>query len=174
MYRLLGELTSRKMKFASFETVVEMIYERLPGQKSDYSKGAQTAVSFAGGYIAGILCAIVSHPADVMVSKLNAERKAGEGFGAAMGRIYQNIGFMGLWNGLPVRIVMIGQSNFRCDCAPLSLTNNLIPGTLTGLQWMIYGRSYVLSMIPSANNPADYFKIFMGLPTTGGAPPPEK
>jgi solute carrier family 25 (mitochondrial phosphate transporter), member 3 len=30
-------------------------------------------------------------------------------------------------------------------------------GTLTGLQWMIY----------------DSFKIFMGLPTTGGAAPPE-
>jgi solute carrier family 25 phosphate transporter 3 len=29
-------------------------------------------------------------------------------------------------------------------------------GTLTGLQWMIY----------------DSFKIFMGLPTTGGAAPP--
>ena len=25
-----------------------------------------------------------------------------------MGRIYKEIGFMGLWNGLPVRIVMIG------------------------------------------------------------------
>jgi len=32
-----------------------------------------------------------------------------------MNRIYQRIGFAGLWNGLPVRIVMIG--------------------TLTGLQW---------------------------------------
>ena len=47
------------MKFASFETVVEMIYHRLPGQKSDYGRAAQTGVSFAGGYIAGILCAIV-------------------------------------------------------------------------------------------------------------------
>lgn len=53
------------MKFASFETVVEMIYNYLPGKKSDYGKLAQTGVSFAGGYIAGILCAIVSHPADV-------------------------------------------------------------------------------------------------------------
>jgi solute carrier family 25 phosphate transporter 3 len=96
------------MKFASFETVVEMIYARLPGEKKDYSKGAQTGVSFAGGYIAGILCAIVSHPADVMVSKLNANRQAGEAFGAATGRIYKEIGFGGLWNGLPVRIVMIG------------------------------------------------------------------
>lgn len=124
------------MKFASFETIVEMIYDRLPGTKDDYSKAAQTGVSFTGGYLAGILCAVVSHPADVMVSKLNANRAPGEAFGAAMGRIYKDIGFAGLWNGLPVRIVMIG--------------------TLTGLQWMIY----------------DYFKIFMGFPTTGGAAPP--
>jgi solute carrier family 25 (mitochondrial phosphate transporter), member 3 len=96
------------MKFASFETTVEQIYKRMPGKKEDYSKAAQTGVSFAGGYIAGILCALVSHPADVMVSKLNAERAPGEAFGAAMSRIYKRIGFVGLWNGLPVRIVMIG------------------------------------------------------------------
>lgn len=53
-----------------------------------------------------------------MVSKLNSNRAPGEAFGSAMGRIYKDIGFGGLWNGLPVRIVMIG--------------------TLTGLQWMIY------------------------------------
>lgn len=107
------------MKFASFETIVEMIYERLPGQKSDYSKAAQTGVSFAGGYAAGILCAIVSHPADVLVSKLNAYREPGEAFGAVVSRIYKDIGMVGLLtSGLPLRIVMIG--------------------TLTGLQWMIY------------------------------------
>ncbi|KAJ9625063.1 Cu/Pi carrier [Taxawa tesnikishii (nom. ined.)] len=140
LYPLWGrQIPYTMMKFASFETIVEAIYHRLPGTKQDYGKAAQTAVSFTGGYLAGILCAIVSHPADVMVSKLNASRQPGEAFGAAMGRIYKDIGFAGLWNGLPVRIVMIG--------------------TLTGLQWMIY----------------DYFKIFMGLPTTGGgAPPPNK
>ena len=98
-----------------------MIYARMDKPKNEYGKGVQTAVSFSGGYLAGILCAIVSHPADVMVSKLNADRKPGESFGGATGRIYKNIGFSGLWNGLPVRIVMIG--------------------TLTGLQWMIYGMS---------------------------------
>ena len=108
LYPLWGrQIPYTMMKFASFETVVEMIYDRLPGTKSDYSKAAQTGVSFAGGYIAGILCAIVSHPADVMVSKLNADRQPGESFGGAMGRIYKNIGFAGLWNGLPVRIVMV-------------------------------------------------------------------
>jgi len=53
-----------------------------------------------------------------MVSKLNANRAPGEPSGAAVSRIYKDIGFRGLWNGLPVRIVMIG--------------------TLTGLQWLIY------------------------------------
>ncbi|KAE8148655.1 mitochondrial carrier domain-containing protein [Aspergillus avenaceus] len=139
LYPLWGrQIPYTMMKFASFETIVEMIYKSLPGQKSDYNKGAQTTVAFTGGYLAGILCAIVSHPADVMVSKLNANRQSGEAFGAAMGRIYKDIGFKGLWNGLPVRIVMIG--------------------TLTGLQWMIY----------------DSFKIFMGLPTTGGGPAAEQ
>ncbi|KAG6011928.1 hypothetical protein E4U54_007835 [Claviceps lovelessii] len=139
LYPLWGrQIPYTMMKFASFETIVEIIYDRLPGQKSDYSKAAQTGVSFTGGYLAGILCAIVSHPADVMVSKLNTNRASGEPFASALGRIYKDIGFGGLWNGLPVRIVMIG--------------------TLTGLQWMIY----------------DYFKIFMGLPTTGGPPPQEK
>ncbi len=93
------------MKFASFETIVSAIYNYLPGQKADYGKGTQTAVAFTGGYLAGILCAIVSHPADVMVSKLNADRAPGESFGGAMSRIYTKIGFGGLWNGLPVRIV---------------------------------------------------------------------
>ncbi|PYH79747.1 mitochondrial carrier [Aspergillus uvarum CBS 121591] len=139
LYPLWGrQIPYTMMKFASFETIVEMIYNYLPGQKSDYNKGAQTTVAFTGGYLAGILCALVSHPADVMVSKLNANRQPGEAFGAAMSRIYKDIGFRGLWNGLPVRIVMIG--------------------TLTGLQWMIY----------------DSFKIFMGLPTTGGGPAAEK
>jgi len=70
LYPLWGrQIPYTMMKFASFETIVEAIYNYLPGQKSDYGKGAQTAVSFTGGYAAGILCAIVSHPADVMVSQ---------------------------------------------------------------------------------------------------------
>ncbi|KPI44828.1 putative mitochondrial phosphate carrier protein [Cyphellophora attinorum] len=139
LYPLWGrQIPYTMMKFASFENIVAAIYNYLPGTKDDYGKGTQTAVAFTGGYLAGILCAIVSHPADVMVSKLNANRAPGEAFGAAIGRIYKDIGFGGLWNGLPVRIVMIG--------------------TLTGFQWMIY----------------DSFKVFVGLPTTGGGTAPKE
>ena len=57
------------MKFASFETVVEMIYKyAIPAPKNECSKNLQLVVSFAGGYIAGVFCAIVSHPADNLVS----------------------------------------------------------------------------------------------------------
>ncbi|CCE62274.1 hypothetical protein TPHA_0C01180 [Tetrapisispora phaffii CBS 4417] len=106
------------VKFTSFEKIVEAIYAKLPVKKSELSPLQQISVSFTGGYLAGILCAIVSHPADVMVSKINNGRKATESMSQATNRIYKQIGFKGLWNGLPVRIVMIG--------------------TLTSFQWLIY------------------------------------
>lgn len=143
------------MKFASFENIVAAMWAYLPGTKADYGKGAQTAVAFTGGYAAGILCAIVSHPADVMVSKLNADRGPGESFGGAMSRIYSKIGFGGLWNGLPVRIVMIGTLT---GLYVFSLTLVLCSLLMTCRQWMIY----------------DSFKLFVGLPTTGAAPPDQK
>jgi solute carrier family 25 phosphate transporter 3 len=65
------------MKFASFETVVEMIYKyAIPAPKNECSKNLQLGVSFAGGYIAGVFCAIVSHPADNLVSFLNNAKGA--------------------------------------------------------------------------------------------------
>jgi solute carrier family 25 phosphate transporter 3 len=142
LYKGLYPLWARQIpytmtKFATFEETVSLIYRTLGGPKESYSRTTQTGVSFAGGYLAGILCAIVSHPADVMVSKLNADRKgefplsawnlygvsadiffeAGEGAMTAVSRIYSKIGFPGLWNGLPVRIIMLG--------------------TLTGFQWLM-------------------------------------
>jgi solute carrier family 25 phosphate transporter 3 len=69
------------------------------------------------GYWAGIFCALVSHPADTMVSILN-KKKSNEAMGKQISKIYSEIGFMGLWNGLGARILMVG--------------------TLTGLQWWIY------------------------------------
>ncbi|KAI5604402.1 hypothetical protein POPTR_001G322300v4 [Populus trichocarpa] len=119
------------MKFASFETIVEMIYKySIPVPKDQCSKSLQLGVSFAGGYVAGVFCAIVSHPADNLVSFLNNAK------GATVGDAVKKLGVWGLFTrGLPLRIVMIG--------------------TLTGAQWGIY----------------DAFKVFVGLPTTGGAAP---
>ncbi|PON95683.1 Mitochondrial substrate/solute carrier [Trema orientale] len=119
------------MKFASFETIVEQMYKHVtPKPKDQCSSSLQLGVSFAGGYVAGVLCTVVSHPADNLVSFLNNAK------GATAGDAVKQLGLWGLFTrGLPLRIAMIG--------------------TLTGTQWAIY----------------DAFKVFVGLPTTGGAAP---
>jgi len=111
------------MKFACFERTVELLYAHVvPKPRSECSKGEQLVVTFAAGYIAGVFCAIVSHPADVVVSKLNQAK------GASALDVAKKLGFMGMWNGLVPRIIMIG--------------------TLTGLQWFIYDGVKVGFAIP--------------------------
>lgn len=110
------------VKFSSFEKIVEYIYTKLPKKKSEMSALEQTGVSFCGGYVAGIFCAVVSHPADVLVSQVSST-------GKPVGEIYKKIGFAGLWNGLAMRIVMIG--------------------TLTGFQWLIYDSFKVAVGLPT-------------------------
>lgn len=48
------------------------------------------------GYIAGVFCAIISHPADTIVSKLYSV-KGGGSLGENVSKIYSEIGFSGLW-----------------------------------------------------------------------------
>lgn len=48
----------------------------VPIPKEKCSKGYQLGISFAAGYIAGVLCAVVSHPADNLVSYLNSRKGA--------------------------------------------------------------------------------------------------
>ena len=41
--------------------------------RDQLSKPQQLVVTFAGGYVAGIFCTLVSHPFDSIVSKLNSD-----------------------------------------------------------------------------------------------------
>lgn len=111
------------VKFGMFENTVKYVYSSiLTKEKSSYSKATQLSVTFISGYWSGIFCAIISHPADTMVSKINNIKDI-EGapkipVGQKVSKIYSDIGFKGLWSGLGTRILMVG--------------------TLTGLQWWIY------------------------------------
>ena len=59
------------VKFACFEKVVLMFYARIfTKPKQSYSKFTQLSITFTSGYIAGVFCALVSHPSDTIVSKL--------------------------------------------------------------------------------------------------------
>ncbi|CAG0925512.1 unnamed protein product, partial [Notodromas monacha] len=62
------------MKFACFERTLEALYQHVvPKPREQCTKEEQLAVTFTAGYIAGVFCAIVSHPADTIVSKLNQD-----------------------------------------------------------------------------------------------------
>jgi hypothetical protein len=92
-------------QFASFERTVEAFYTHLLTRpKESYSKVTQLSVTLASGYIAGVFCALVSQPADTMVSKLNSAEMRGH----SMAQVYGKVGFAGLWKGLGARVVMIG------------------------------------------------------------------
>ncbi|GAA5821487.1 hypothetical protein JCM11251_004647 [Rhodosporidiobolus azoricus] len=121
------------MKFWSFEATVAAIYNAIGRPKETYNKLEQLGVSATAGYIAGVFCAVVSHPADTMVSKLNAPLKPGQAKPTA-GSIYAEIGFGGLWAGLGTRIFMIG--------------------TLTALQWLIYDTFKVTMGLPTTGSAA--------------------
>ncbi|XP_061495493.1 solute carrier family 25 member 3 isoform X1 [Rhineura floridana] len=111
------------MKFACFERTVEALYKYVvPKPRSECSKGEQLVVTFIAGYIAGIFCAIVSHPADSVVSVLNKEK------GSSALEVLKRLGFKGVWKGLFARIIMIG--------------------TLTALQWFIYDSVKVYFRLP--------------------------
>lgn len=106
-------------KFVFFEEIVAFFYGNIfnAKPKDQYSTSTQLMITFTSGYLAGIICAIVSHPADTIMSWLNNHKTEGGVF-KNMRSIYQQIGFKGLWSGLMYRILMIG--------------------TLTGFQWWIY------------------------------------
>lgn len=111
------------MKFACFERTLELLYEYVvPKPRADCTKGEQLVVTFAAGYIAGIFCAIVSHPADTVVSKLSQAK------GKSAMQVAKDLGMRGLWQGLLPRIVMIG--------------------TLTAAQWFIYDAVKVSLRMP--------------------------
>lgn len=103
-------------KFFFFEKVVRAFYQYVfTKPKDQYSKGTQLSITFASGYLAGVICAIVSHPADTLVSARGKAANAGKGYG----QIAKEMGYLGICTkGLGTRILMIG--------------------TLTGLQWWIY------------------------------------
>lgn len=74
------------MKFSCFERTVEALYKyAVPKPRADCSKAEQLAVTFVAGYIAGVFCAIVSHPADSVVSLLNKD--AGSSAGEALRKL---------------------------------------------------------------------------------------
>ncbi|KAI7829859.1 mitochondrial carrier domain-containing protein [Gamsiella multidivaricata] len=121
-------------KFVVFEHASERIIKRLGGPEK-LSSTAMTGVNLGAGLIAGIAAAIVSQPADTLLSKINKAK----GTGSAASRLAvlaTELGFRGLFLGLGPRIVLVG--------------------VLTSLQFGIYGD---LKKVFGATNGVEIRKI---------------
>ncbi|CAI5452857.1 unnamed protein product [Caenorhabditis angaria] len=111
------------VKFVCFERIMEWMYQYVvPKPRNECSKSEQLLVTFSAGYLAGILCAVASHPPDTIVSKLNQNSQA------TLSDMVKQLGWRGMWAGLGARIIMIG--------------------TITALQWLTYDSWKVLMNIP--------------------------
>jgi solute carrier family 25 phosphate transporter 3 len=105
-------------KFVVYEKVAEAVYNVYP--KKDMSDSAQTVVNLGSGLIAGFAAAIVSQPADTMLSKINKTPGApGESTTSRLVKIAKELGLKGSYTGIGARLFMVG--------------------TLTAFQFAIYG-----------------------------------
>ena len=106
-------------KFVVYEKVAETVYKNWV-DKSTATNSMNTAVNLGSGLIAGFAAAIISQPADTMLSKINKTKGLpGESTTSRLVKIAKELGLRGSFGGLPARLFMVG--------------------TLTAGQFAIYG-----------------------------------
>lgn len=97
-------------KFAVQGAAADAIYGSMGKTPSDLSNQMNVAVSLGSGVIAGVASAIISHPADTLLSKVNKKGAGGSGsMVQRLANIAKEVGFVNLCTvGLLPRCVMIG------------------------------------------------------------------
>jgi solute carrier family 25 phosphate transporter 3 len=97
-------------KFAVQGKAAEIMYNNTGLTPEKATQGQNVSISLASGVIAGICAAIISHPADTLLSKIN--KKGAGGTGSTASRLFniaKEMGFVKLClTGLFARCVMIG------------------------------------------------------------------
>ncbi|KAN0070889.1 Mitochondrial carrier domain containing protein [Elaphomyces granulatus] len=105
-------------KFVVYERVAEAAFRQF--DKNSLSDGAKTGINLGSGLIAGFAAALVSQPADTMLSKINKTKGLpGESTTRRLINIGKELGLRGSYTGIGARLVMVG--------------------TLTAGQFAIYG-----------------------------------
>jgi solute carrier family 25 (mitochondrial phosphate transporter), member 3 len=97
-------------KFAVQGETADSIYASMGKTPSELSSSTNLAVSLGSGVIAGVAAAIISHPADTLLSKINKAGAGGDGpMMTRLMNIAKEVGFVNLCTvGLLPRCVMIG------------------------------------------------------------------
>lgn len=97
-------------KFAVQGEVADAIYASMGKSPKDLSSSTNLGISLSSGVVAGVAAAIMSHPADTLLSKINKKGAGGEGsMMARLMNIAKEVGFVNLCTvGLLPRCIMIG------------------------------------------------------------------
>jgi solute carrier family 25 (mitochondrial phosphate transporter), member 3 len=107
---LLKQVPYTMAKFAVQGAVADYTYSSMGKTPSQLSQGQNLGISLGSGVVAGVAAAIISHPADTLLSKVNKAGAGGTGsIFSRLGNIAREIGFVKLCTtGLMPRCVMIG------------------------------------------------------------------
>merc|ERR1711959_426245 len=97
-------------KFAVQGNAADAIYSSLGSDPKSMSGAGNIGVSLASGVVAGVVAAIISHPADTLLSKINKAGAGGTGsIPSRMLNVTKEMGVVNLcMTGLGARCVMIG------------------------------------------------------------------
>jgi len=97
-------------KFAVQGNAADAIYASMGTSPAQSSGSTNMGVSLTSGVIAGVASAVISHPADTLLSKINKSGAGGTGsMMTRLGNIAREVGFWKLCTvGLVPRCVMIG------------------------------------------------------------------
>lgn len=97
-------------KFAVQGAAADAIYSSIGKTPAEMTSGGNLSVSLGSGVVAGVSAAIISHPADTLLSKVNKAGAGGDGsMVQRLGNIAKEVGFVNLCTvGLIPRCIMIG------------------------------------------------------------------
>ncbi|KAI3547714.1 hypothetical protein CABS01_08065 [Colletotrichum abscissum] len=93
-------------KFVSFEKISEFFFAHLDNSKTGTT---QLMINMGSGLLSGCAAAVISQPADTMLSKINKTKGLpGESTAFRLYKIAGELGLRGSFSGLPARLFMIG------------------------------------------------------------------
>ncbi|KAG8856471.1 Cu/Pi carrier [Tulasnella sp. 330] len=112
-------------KFAVYEVAFENLVGATGKTKAELSPGLAGSLNLGAGLIAGMAAAVISQPADTLLSKINKTKALpGETIASRLVKMSGQLGVKGLFTGMGARLVMVGTltaGQFRGLCKEVPL-----------------------------------------------------
>ncbi|EWG44815.1 hypothetical protein FVEG_05800 [Fusarium verticillioides 7600] len=103
---LLKQIPYTMATFLVYEKAIQTAYSVV--DKRELSSMGVTGINLGAGLVAGLAAAVVSQPADTMLSRINKERAViGESTSRRLFRIAGELGLRGAYTGMQARAVMV-------------------------------------------------------------------